>query len=389
MTYVTGHVVASGAGRPAIFPSAFWPHIGGIEELTRQLGQQFLSRGGAPLIVTHRWPKHLPRREEFEGLSVAREVFRVPVSKPKARLAHFLLSPVARQRVVKLAREHRSDVIHVQGVSNNAPYALATARLLDLPLIVTMQGEISMDAGRAYESSTVRENWRRLLDGAAAITGCSQYVIDEAQQLYGKPFAGRVAVIPNGVSLTEIGAIPAVKKERRFIFGIGRLVPQKGFDVLIDAFSLIAASHPDVDLVIGGTGPLADELYELVATKSLNNRVFMPGTMDRRQTIGHFKAAEVFVLPSRHEPQGIVILEAFASGVPVIAADVGGVSEILREGINGHLFPAANPGALADLMTRRLRSGPDQVLINAGRTLAESLDWPSVAAKYETVYRSS
>ncbi|MGE0309847.1 MAG: glycosyltransferase, partial [Acidimicrobiia bacterium] len=197
----------------------------------------------------------------------------------------------------------------------------------------------------------------------------------------------RGSEVYNGVSLAEFDSSVPEIRDRPYLLAIGRHVEQKGFDVLIDAF---ARSNGPLthDLVIAGDGPARPDLESLAAQLGCQHAVHFAGRTSRDRTASLFRGCDVFVLPSRHEPMGIVNLEAMASHRPVIATRVGGVPELVIDGVTGVLVPPADADALRvaiDLMLADTERGV--ALGAAGRARARSFDWPAIAAEYETVYQ--
>jgi GalNAc-alpha-(1->4)-GalNAc-alpha-(1->3)-diNAcBac-PP-undecaprenol alpha-1,4-N-acetyl-D-galactosaminyltransferase len=161
----------------------------------------------------------------------------------------------------------------------------------------------------------------------------------------------RVIVIPNPVMRAAESAQAQLLPPRPFVLGAGRLVHQKGFDILIRAFGLLAAGTPQLRLVIAGEGPDAQQLRQLAAALGLESRVLFLGNVENLSAL--MRSAEAFVLSSRYEGFPNVLLEALASGLPVVSTDCpSGPREILRDGEFGLLVPCENPPALADALRR-------------------------------------
>lgn len=373
--------------RVALFPSAFHPHLGGIEETTRQLAHQLHARGGEPLICTHRWPRTLPAVERFEQLDVRRFRFLMP-----ERTAHDLFRfaprvPSIRRATRQALRSHGADLVHVQGVSNNAAYALHAARALHLPLVVTLQGELTMDATKVYERSAAhRRLLQVVLQRADAVSACSTHTLREAEEWAGLELGDRGTVIHNGVDATAFESDPSVERlhDRRYVAALGRLVPEKGFDILVEAFADIAGEQPDVDLLIAGEGPERPSLDVLIDRLGLRERVRLTGRLDRAGVAALLGGGEAFVLPSRHEPFGIVNLEAMAAGLPIVASAVGGVPELLGDVDGATLVPPGSPVALAEGMRTALAIGGRGR--SARRHHARRYSWSAVAERYLAVY---
>ncbi|MDT4922226.1 MAG: hypothetical protein QOI15_3128, partial [Pseudonocardiales bacterium] len=235
-------------------------------------------------------------------------------------------------------------------------------------------------------SATMRRSWRRLVSAAHVVTGCSQQVLDEAVAVYGDGLAQKARVVRNGVDVAAVRAAEPLRRRRRYLFGIGRLVPQKGFDILVAAFGHVAAAYPDVDLVIAGDGSERAGLERQIAAAGLADRVELIGGVPAAQAFQLFRGATGFVLPSRQEPQGIVVIEAMAAGAPVVATRVGGVPETVRDGVNG-LLTDVDPDAIAKAL-RVLLDDPDAARGRAARASAdvEAYDWWRITDEYEACY---
>jgi glycogen synthase len=376
----------------ALFASSFFPHLGGVEELTRQLAHEHVRRGARPIVVTNRWPEDLPARETIEGLPVRREAFLTPERhlRPLARFA--LDGRTTPRRLADDVKAHGAQLIHVQCVSTNGYTARNVARKLDLPLVVSLQGELTMDADQVYQHSTVLPSLlRELFREADAITACSKQTLDEAISFTGIDPAERAHVVYNGVDLDEFTHVVPAQRDRPFVLGIGRHVTQKGFDVLLRAFAKLRrndalSSH---QLVLAGDGAQHEYLRALAHQLDLDDHVDFVGRCDRAATAALFAGCSLFVLPSRHEPMGIVNLEAMAAGRPVLASAVGGVPELVVDRETGvlvrpddHEHLAHELGLLLAAPDVRARMG------RAGLERVQQFSWPSIADRYADIYTS-
>jgi glycosyltransferase involved in cell wall biosynthesis len=171
------------------------------------------------------------------------------------------------------------------------------------------------------------------------------------------------------------------------MFGLGSLVPHKGFDLLVDAYARLR--DPAVDLLIAGDGSEAAALGAQIARLGLTDRVRLLGPVTDSRKVSLYRSAEWFVCPSRREPFANVILEALASGLPVVATDVGGNREMVKPECNGLLCQPESPEALAAAIQRLL----DQPAFASGLRSAAAAsvaghDWSQVATRYVEVYRA-
>lgn len=373
----------------AIFASAFQPSLGGVEELCRQLAHEYLRRGWNVCVLTNRWPRSLPAVESVEGIPVFRVPMRAPGAGIKSELTFRLTARFVEREVARFLLKRQVEVIHVQCVGCNAHYARRAARTLGLPLVVSLQGELSMDATRLFERSAfARQTMFGALSDADFITACSEQTLAEAEQFLGKEFAVGAQVVRNGIRTADFANVSAYRHARRYAFAIGRHVPQKGFDVLLQAMALLWRDGKcDVDLILAGDGPENSALKEQARNLGVSDRVVFAGRSDRATTAALFAGCELFVLPSRHEPFGIVNLEAMASGKPVVATRTGGVPEIVVHGVTGWLVPPEDPCSLAAGIAHVLGDEAlRRTLAQQGKELATEHDWTKLADAYEAIY---
>jgi glycogen(starch) synthase len=371
--------------RITIWPSAYYPSLGGVEELTEKLAGQYQLLGHECEIIVNRWPTSLSRHECVRGIMVNRVSFRLPERNVRVLIYFVLHIWNELFRLYRICSHFKSDVHHVICCSNNLPYALLMAKFLKIPLVVTAQGEIGMDAAGLYQSDAyVARNFRRFVKQASWVTACSSNTRDELLEYSGTALC---AVIHNGIDITEFELRhdnPRLSTGRPYVFAMGRHVQQKGFDVLIRAWHQLQLQ--DFDLVIGGSGTDTELLQELIRELKLEGSIHLIGRLDRNGVVPHLQHASCFVLPSRHEPFGIVVLEAMAARTPVIATAVGGVPEFVTDGVNGRLVPGDNVNAMAQALQDLIINGASETQISAGHATAIEHDWSSIATEYLNIY---
>jgi GalNAc-alpha-(1->4)-GalNAc-alpha-(1->3)-diNAcBac-PP-undecaprenol alpha-1,4-N-acetyl-D-galactosaminyltransferase len=190
---------------------------------------------------------------------------------------------------------------------------------------------------------------RRVYPSARALVVQTERV---RKQMIGVMRGRPIYVIPNAVAVPSAEARPAREaSEKKQILAVGRLAPQKGFDLLIEAFSQVAERHPGWSIKILGEGPARASLEQLIASKRLTDRVMLAGW--QRDPIAVMRDAEVFVLSSRFEGFPNALLEAMACGLASISFDCeSGPSEIIRDGVDGVLVPPESVSSLAAAMER-------------------------------------
>ena len=283
-----------------------------------------------------------------------------------------------------------ADVVHAHTWYVALAGVLVRA-LHHIPLVVTLQGELMMDATGLYQRSrAARHTMRQVLGHADAVTACSRATLTEAEDWRGATFGARARVIHNGVHVADfMAAVPRVE-DRPYILVVGRHVRQKGFDVMLEAMAILTREpmfrHR---LLVAGDGTETVALQTLARDLHVDDRVCFVGSQDRSQIASLFRGADLFVLPSRHEPFGIVILEAMAAGVPVIATAVGGVPEFVIDGETGVLVHPDDPVDLARAIKRVVADpvSSRRRAQNAAQVAAAN-DWSILVDQYLDVYRS-
>lgn len=376
--------------RIALCPSSYAPHVGGVEEHVRNLATQLVARGHAVEV----WAPSvgsLSLSEDIESIPVSRLPIPLPAFRPRS-IAGFLGAYLpARTAWRNQVERFQPDIVNVHCFGPNGIYASNAARAAGLPLVISLHGETFMDDGRLFEDSVVMNRGLRLaLRRADLVTGCSQITLDDAHERFGLP-AGQGTVVFNGVDLHESRGDTAAQTPtdwRNYLLAVGRMVHNKGFDLLVDAFAEIADRHPDVDLMIGGSGPALDALRSQAEALGLGSRLIFPGRLDRAGVGNAMASAAAFIMPSRVEPFGIVILEGWRASVPVIASSCGGPPEFVNDGVDGLLVDPHDRDSLARVIDLVL-SDTDLAarLAAAGRRRVESFAWTRVAAQYEGLFQ--
>jgi glycosyltransferase involved in cell wall biosynthesis len=206
----------------------------------------------------------------------------------------------------------------------------------------------------------------------------------------------RVAVICNAIDAEPFDRPdPAYREELSGLFAerpayivgaAGRLSPEKGFDQFIEAAARVARQKPDVGFVLFGDGPLRKALTRRVAERGLERRFVLGGFRpDIHRVLPHF---DVAILSSHTEGLPVVVLEALAAGVPVVATAVGGTPEVIDEGVQGFLVPPGDPGALADRILRLL--GSDSLRRQMGergrQRVREKFSFAEMASRYQWLF---
>lgn len=232
---------------------------------------------------------------------------------------------------------------------------------------------------------------------ADAVIAVSEHVRRELVGTYEAP-ADKVHVVPCGVDpawfgrlderyLPDLRAILADPAERIVAF-VGRLDPEKGVDVLLEAFAGAAKTRPDVRLILAGKGALEGPLREQAEKLGLSDRVTFLGYVAGPALAALYRSADLVVCPSTYEPFGIVPLEAMVNGRPVVVSDTGGMAQIVKSDRSGLKVPPGDVRAL-EMAMGRLLDRPEEArrVAEAGRERALTVfGWDRVAQELIPIY---
>jgi glycosyltransferase involved in cell wall biosynthesis len=373
--------------------SSYLPVLGGLQEAVSQLAHEYARSGHTVRVVANRYPSRLSSQETIDGVPVVRMLFPglYLASNHPIRIMKFLsgllVGAINFFRLLILLFREKPDVINCHFLGGQSSYFLYAAKLLRIRLVISMHGNDV--EGLPYRSRLDRRRFENVLKQADHVTACSCYLLEKAQKLVPE-IAGKSTAIWNGIQPDEFSDAIPYQHQRPYLFAAGRLVHKKGFDVFLKAYHrLLQSSGEAPDLILAGDGPELDALRALTKELSLplmhredfsGGGVLFWGRASRDEMKSLLSGCELFVVPSRLEPFGIVAMEALASTTPLVASRVGGLVELAEE-YDFSLVDPDNPTALADEISR-LISSPKK------RTSAVcSLNtWEDAAEKYLNTY---
>lgn len=356
------------------------PAVGGVEKHVFDLSSALLRRGyeveihtsnffdlrGSPLPKGHML--NIPTYRYSSKFVKKTTLFSQPIHFPT-----LLLGLVKR----------RPDVVHVHSMaSQHLELCYLYARLTNKPLLVT--GHYSAaDLYRLYTKRKNGKKTKRLIYWEKRMPKIMEYatliaLTETEKKAYQELFGFKnIVVIPNGLDLSEFK--PQATKENYLLY-VGRVVPEKRLDFLLKAHRSIKEEIP---LIIAGYAP--DKNY-LLSLKDISHNGVSFVSPDRSGIIDLLSRAKALILPSKNEAFGIVLLEAMASGVPVIASNSGGFPEVLANGKYGLLFDPDDPANLLEQI--RLLDDPKiwNSLSNSGLERANDYSWDRLALIVEEVF---
>ncbi|HEY9772505.1 MAG TPA: glycosyltransferase family 4 protein [Planktothrix sp.] len=374
----------------ALFPSAFHPHVGGVETVTLTMGKKLQQMGYDVVVVTNRFPEDLPEFEFVDGLPVHRFKFRFP-SRNVTSLLDFWQGINTFIQLAALLKHSSPVILHVICASTNTLYALLAKTILKVPVVLSLHGETFADSKSMYDRSAfARWSLSHLLPVCDRITGCSRMVIDDAEEKFSISLP-EATVIGNGVDQEMLSAMPGsttVPRGRKYILTVGRLVENKGVRRLLEAFVRLHEDFSDLDLVIAGDGPELQALNEFAIEHKINDRVHLVGTVRNESLVALYRGCEFLINPSPRESFGLVCLEAMSLGKAVIATNNGGTRDFISNN-EGRLIDTTDVDALT-VSIRELLNHPElvQEMGKCAEQKAKNYSWQSVMQQYADLYDS-
>jgi len=321
--------------RILIYSAAEKADGGGVQGVVQGLAEYLRQHGHRTVVA---WPDGEDTHENWR-LRLEAAVGRGGKPGPRALARALRDLSVLTVRLLRF----RPDVVNLHFPRGQSIYFQLLKRLFRFRLIYSFHGSDYHEA-----SAALRARLPGWLESADGITSVSRPLADNVRRLAGR---APITLIENGVDSDFWGRPAEITREPGLVVAAGRLLPVKGFDVLIQALTF--PETDEVRLIIAGEGPEERNLKRQVVDLKLQDRADFAGRLDREALRTLFGRAALFVLPSRREGMPLIVLEAMAAGVPIIATNVGGVPDALGTK-TGNIVRAEDPEALAKAIGERI-----------------------------------
>jgi len=287
-----------------------------------------------------------------------------------------------------ILREFRPDVVHVHyPVAQCLPVVGASQLPHKWKLIVTVHNsDIRVSP---FQEPRLRTWQTRLFAHADTLTAVSQFLLDDAAELYPN-FRRKAQVVHNGVGPQWFQLSLNQETTGGFVLYAGRLHNVKGVDLLLTAWQSVSTRCPGTELWIVGDGPERRNLVDLAARLSLSGVRFL-GPKSTDELPAFYRDARVVVLPSRREGLPISLLEAGACGAVCVGSRTPGIPEIIEEGITGYLVPVESVEEIAEAVSRILELPADRLCkmrAAARDRIASNFSEQSMIEKYISAYQA-
>ncbi|MDG6221252.1 MAG: glycosyltransferase family 4 protein [Candidatus Thermoplasmatota archaeon] len=361
----------------------FHPHIGGVESHVYELAR-YLSRRGHVVEVISSNSNNAATQERRDGFTVKRaKCHGTPFNTP--------LSP----GIKNLVMEGDYDIVHVHYPPPlTEHWAFRGLKKKHVPLVLTYHCDLELRGGAkkliglydAMYGNRVRKMADRVIVTTPSYAATSRRVWNVSP-----------SVVPNAVNAknfnpkrdgSEIREAMGIKPDQYMVLFVGRLVPHKAVQFLIEAAKSL---DKDTRIVVVGTGPYEEELRRRSVSMGVKDNIIFAGAVENSRLPLFYAACDLFVLPSisRLEAFGIVLLEAMATGKPVIASGIPGVKEVITPGQEGLVAEPMNPDDLAEKI-RWMKEHPkesEEMGRNGRARVEKEYTWEEVCSKIEAIYK--
>ena len=339
--------------RILMMTNSYTPYTGGVEKSIAAFTERFEQQGHSVLVVA---PKADKPVEEDES-----KVFRVPAIKNFNDTNFPVTIPLPGQLASRL-EDFEPEIVHSHFPFIIGSTAMRVAASYEIPLVFTYHTmyeryihyiNAESDHVRTFVK-TLTTGYANLCDIVISPSEAVEHILRE------RGMATRMKVIPTGVDIMKFSHGDGTAFRQRyqippngFVAGsVGRLASEKNLLFLTDAVGQFLKMHKKARFLVVGDGPQREELEHFVSENNLKRQVIFTGMLNGQSLIDAYHAMDVFVFSSKSETQGMVLAEAMAAGLPVIALKASGVTDILQDGKNGYMLESED----IDLFSQKIQA---------------------------------
>ena len=292
----------------------------------------------------------------------------------------------------KLVKKIRPHIIHSHFLADTGLAAIIVGHILKIPIITSLLGKDIFDP-----IDPVPTKWHNslawLMEKSSKVIACSK---DQKWRAQAMGVSSDISIIPHGVDINRFAPQINEKEDIKKKLGIHdlialsvqRLHSRKGLNYLIDAIPIVLKEIPSTQFIVVGKGPEKAKLENKIKDLGIEKNVKLVGFVPDSELPQYYASCRLFVLHSLYEAFGIVLLEAMASGKPIISTEVGGIPEVVINGKTGILIPPRNATKLATAIIKLLSDSTlAKEMGEYGRKLAkDKFDWEKIVKTYFRTY---
>ena len=372
--------------------------VGGIARVVHDLSHTFTKQGHEVHVITYK--EGNTKEFERDGDVYVHRVTNYPINANNLVDWVMQLNFCMIEKAADVIKEFgKFDIIHAHDWLV-AYAARALKNTYKYPLVATIHATESGRNKGIHDKTQGYVNdveWMLTYEASNVICN-SMFMKNEIKNLFGKPVEN-IHVVPNGINVNKFDNQERDWEFRRnyasdnekIVFFAGRIVYEKGIQVLLEAAPKILQNYNDVKFVIAGRGPCMDDLKAQAERLGISNRVYFTGYLNDVQITKMYKAIDVATFPSLYEPFGIVALEGMLAGAATVVSDAGGLNEIVSHGIDGMKSYAGNANSLADSILEVLFNQDlcKQIAKNAHEKVVKEFNWDTIAKNTMKVYKDT
>ncbi len=373
-----------------ILTNTFTPHVGGVARSVTAFTEEYRTRGHRVLVVAPEFP-NMPEDEV--------DVVRIPAIQNFNASDFSVVLPI-HSPLSDTLDAFRPDIVHAQHPFLLGMTAVRIARRRGLPLVFTHHTLYERYTHYVPGDSAALKRFTielatRYANLADQVFAPSESIRDLLLQ---RGVVTPIAVVPTGVRLAHFahGDGPAFRRQmgipaEAFVVGhLGRLAPEKNLEFLAQAVAQFVGSHPHAHFLVIGSGPSEPAMRDAFAQAGLEARLHVAGLLQQQALADALHAMDLFAFASTSETQGMVLTEAMAAGLPVVALDAPGAREVVRDRHNGRLLHEATPAAFSAALQWAAGLPPESLreLKQAALGTAEAFSMPRSADKALACYEA-
>ncbi len=360
-----------------IVSDIFYPHTGGVSEHMLYLWQNLRKLGHEAKILAPSFGKNYPYVDE-DIIRMGRAI-KIPKNESFSVLIFGITIP---WRLRRLYAQEQFDIIHLHGpVAPVLPYF--ALKYSNSKNFITFHSAHEESFGYVLWEPVLEQYFRKI-DGLIAVS-------EVARDSVSKYFPGDYRIIPNGIDTNRfhpnVEYHPELEPYSPKILFVGRFEPRKGLKFLLQAFPMIIEEFPEAKLVVVGRGFL-ERYYRRYVEEHIKGSVIFAGHASPEDLPRYYKSCDIYCSPATGaESFGIVLLEAMATGKPIVASDIPGYKKVMEDGKEGLFFRVRDPVSLADKITTLLKDKERMIEMGCkGREKALKYDWEIVTKQVLEFY---
>jgi len=321
-----------------LMTNTYKPLVGGLEKSVSSFTKEYREAGHRVIIVAPEFPDMLPEED----------VIRIPAFK-NFNGSDFSVQLPIQGTLAEALGDFHPHIVHSQHPFLIGDTALRIASKYNVPLVFTHHSLYEENVH--YMPGNEEALKRFMIELSTGYANLADHVFAPSESvclmMKERGVTTSIDVVPTGIYTEDFarGTGKTLRKRLKipadvFVVGhVGRLSPEKNLEFVTRAVAQFLKKEPKAHFLIGGTGPSEEAIKEIMAQEGLADRLHLAGMLKGKDLVNAYHAMDVFVFASQSETQGLVVTEAMAAGIPVVAVDAPGVREVVKDGVNGRLIP--------------------------------------------------